>query len=181
MKNPVHPFAVLVVAIAAAVAVGCRSRGPRVESVRAPDGTGPTLLHPGEDSASECPLPYLELRSTKYAKEFVLAVSNRCDRTIFIQTEGKETVLFGIEFFVDGQWKWDGICLNDCFTWCQIPPNGAREFRLESRVALKKGRHRISVFIECDFPDETGWHRQWRANLEPDAPENNELLAIGSF
>ena len=130
---------------------------------------------------TECPLPQMELRSTKYAKEFVLAVSNRCDRTISIQTEGEETVLFGIEFLVDGQWKWDGICLNDCFTWCQIPPNGAREFRLESRVALKKGRHRIGVFIECDFPDETGWHRQWRANLEPDAPENNEFLAVGSY
>ena len=39
MKNSALPFVVLAVAVAVAVAVRCRSRGPRVESVRAPDGT----------------------------------------------------------------------------------------------------------------------------------------------
>ena len=39
MKNSFLPFVVLAVALAVAVAVRCRSRSPRVESVRAPDGT----------------------------------------------------------------------------------------------------------------------------------------------
>ena len=39
MKNSFLPFVVLAVSLAVAVAVRCRSRSPRVESVRAPDGT----------------------------------------------------------------------------------------------------------------------------------------------